>query len=103
MPARKVTKSPPQADPEQGSPGGSAVGVEPGPQRLADALVARVLEMVDTDAIAAKIVPGLASALTAGLSLEALRERLLAALVERLAGDEAFFAKVSAELLGGLE
>jgi hypothetical protein len=59
--------------------------------------------MVDTDAIAAKIVPGLASALTAALSLEALRERLLAALVERLAGDEAFFAKVSAELLGGLE
>jgi hypothetical protein len=72
-------------------------------QRLADALIARVLEATDTAALAAKLALELASTLTSGLSLDMLKDRLMAVLVDKLVNDEELLCRVSAEVLGRLQ
>ena len=72
-------------------------------QRLADALVARVLVAIDTPALAAKPAAELASTLTSGLSLDMLKDRLMTVLVDKLVNDEALLCQVSAEVLRRLE
>ena len=65
---------------------------------LGDALVARVAAQLDLDALAAQVAPQLAEALTSGLSLEQLCEKLLELVVERIFTAE-LLAAVSTALL----
>ena len=103
MPMRRVMKGPSQAEVGHGSPERSVAVDDPKPsQRLADARVARVLEATDTAALAAKLAPEIAGALTSRLSLEVLRDRLMTVPVDKLVNDDELLCQVSAEVVSRL-
>ena len=60
----------------------------PAEDALGDALVARVAAQMDLQALAAQMTPQVAEALTSGLSLDQLRDRLLGVVAERVCTDD---------------
>ena len=73
-----------------------------GASRLLDALVAKIAESLDTSALAAKIAAPVGVAVTQGISLETLTDRVIEVISAKIVQDEELLREVSAVIIKAL-
>ena len=80
----------------------SAMEPADGANRLVDVLVAKIMETLDTDALAARIAAPVGVAVARGITLETLTDRVLEAITAKITQDEELLKNVSAVIINTL-
>ena len=80
----------------------SALDPHDGPNRLLDALVAKIVETLDTSALASKIAMPVGVAVVQGISLETLTDRVVEAISAKIIQDEELLKDVGAVIVNKL-
>ena len=73
-----------------------------GPNRLLEALVAKIVETLDTSALASKIATPVGVAVVHGISLETLTDRVVEAISAKIIQDEELLKNVCAVIVNTL-